>query len=127
MSNRHGDDRVTSSPEAAGAAGTTAALGAEAAPAPTVFVATTVKVYGTPLVRPSTTQFSWPSVWQVLPSGAEVTVYPVTAEPPSDVGAVQETVAVPSPAVAVTPPGAPGASTENSAVSVASNRESEEM
>jgi hypothetical protein len=37
-----------------------------------------------------------------------VTVYDVSALPPFDAGAVQETVADPAPAVAVTPVGAPG-------------------
>jgi hypothetical protein len=41
--------------------------------------------------------------------GDEVTVYPVTAEPPSEAGAVKLTVACAFPAVAVAPVGAPGA------------------
>ena len=45
---------------------------------------------------------------QLLAPGVEVTVYPVTGEPPSLVGAVQDTAADLSPAVAVTPVGALG-------------------
>jgi len=44
----------------------------------------------------------------VLPSGIEVTVYPVIAEPPSLAGAVNVTVAWALPAVAVPIVGAPG-------------------
>jgi hypothetical protein len=45
----------------------------------------------------------------VLLPGDEVTVYEVIAEPPSDAGGVNVTVACPFPAVAATPVGAPGA------------------
>ena len=38
----------------------------------------------------------------------ELTVYPVTAEPPLEAGALQLTVAWRSPAAALTPRGAPG-------------------
>jgi hypothetical protein len=56
-------------------------------------VATTVKVYEVPFVRPVTTQLSGPLVQvHVLFSGEEVTTYLVTAEPPLFAGAVQETV-----------------------------------
>ena len=44
----------------------------------------------------------------VAPAGLEATVYEVIALPPSLAGAVQETAAEASPAVAVTPVGAPG-------------------
>nr|WP_233198558.1 MULTISPECIES: hypothetical protein [Luteimonas] len=44
----------------------------------------------------------------VRPSGLDVTVYPVTALPPLDAGAVNATDASVSPAVAVIPVGAPG-------------------
>jgi hypothetical protein len=44
-----------------------------------------------------------------MPSGLAVTVYDVIGEPPSEAGAVQVTVACPSPAVALTSVGASGA------------------
>jgi hypothetical protein len=50
-----------------------------------------------------------PVVVAFLPPGAAVTVYPVTGEPPSLAGAVQDTTAWASPAVAVTFVGLPGA------------------
>lgn len=45
----------------------------------------------------------------VRPPGLDVTVYPVIAEPPLSLGAVNETVAWPFPPIAETPDGAPGA------------------
>ena len=44
----------------------------------------------------------------VMPPGLEVTVYPVIAEPPLELGAVNVTVACALPAVAVPMVGAPG-------------------
>jgi len=44
----------------------------------------------------------------VAPPGDAVTVYPAMAEPPSEVGAVHDTVAWAFPGVAVTPVGADG-------------------
>ncbi len=50
----------------------------------------------------------------VLPPGDEVAVYEVIAAPPSDAGAVNETLAVVAPVdVAVKDVGAPGADTED--------------
>jgi hypothetical protein len=43
------------------------------------------------------------------PPGLAVAVYPVIGDPPVEVGALQDTVARPFPAVAETPVGAPGA------------------
>ncbi|MDR9453509.1 MAG: hypothetical protein RI542_06215, partial [Wenzhouxiangella sp.] len=68
-----------------------------------------MKVYSVPLVRPVTVHEVAPVVVQVRSSGVDVTSYPVIAEPPSSTGAVQDTVASASPAVAVTPVGALGA------------------
>jgi len=44
----------------------------------------------------------------VIPPGEDVTVYPVMSDPPLLAGAVKETDAEASPAVADTPVGAPG-------------------
>ena len=74
---------------------------------PDALLATTVKVYAVPLVKPVTLALVPELTVAVNPPGLEVTVYPVMAEPPSK-GAVQETVASPFPFVAVTPVGAPG-------------------
>jgi hypothetical protein len=80
---------------------------AEAAPVPALFVAVTVKVYAVPLVRPLTTMGLAAPV-PVRPPGFEVTVYPVMVAPPLLAGAVKDTVACVSPAVAVPTVGAPG-------------------
>jgi len=95
-----------------GAPGTTASgvtdeEGAEGDPGPLAFIALTVNVYGVPLVRPWTVH-EVVEVLQVRPPGDEVAVYPVMGLPPSDPGAVQDTVAVALPAVADTPVGASG-------------------
>ena len=70
-------------------------------------MAQTVKVYVVPLVRPVTTiglpdpiTCNWP--------GFDVTTYSTIALPPSDTGAVKETLACPLPAVAVPIVGASG-------------------
>ena len=49
-----------------------------------------------------------PAVVAVCPPGEDVTVYWLIAAPPSDAGAVHDTVACPLPPVAETPVGAPG-------------------
>jgi hypothetical protein len=95
-------------PGATDANGVTAAEAADAADAPATLVAVTVNVYAVPLVRPVTVAEVAPVVVIVRPPGAAVTVYPVTTEPPSPVGAVHDTTAAALPAVAVTPAGAPG-------------------
>jgi hypothetical protein len=61
-----------------------------------------------PSVRPGTITEVAPVVVAVPPAGSDVTVYPVIGLPPLD-GAVHETVAVVSPALADTPVGAAGA------------------
>ena len=68
----------------------------------------TVNVYGVLSVSPITTADVVPAVLAVKPPGDDVTVYPVIALPPLETGAVHETVACPSPGVAVTLVGAPG-------------------
>ena len=60
-----------------------------------------------PLASPVTTH-EVPELVHVLAPGVEVTVYEVTAAPPSEAGAVQDTVAAPFPGLADTPVGAPG-------------------
>ena len=62
---------------------------------PTELIAMTVKVYAVPLVKPVKVQERFAVLTH--PTGAdtegeEVTVYPVTADPPFDAGAVQPTV-----------------------------------
>jgi len=71
-------------------------------------VAVTVNVYGVPLVNPVTAAVVAPVVVAVSPPGAEVTVYPVIADPPLLAGAVHDTTAWAFPGTADTPVGAPG-------------------
>ena len=73
----------------------------EAKLVPAALVATTVKVYAAPLVNMLSTQLEpvAPVVEQVLPSGLEVTIYPVIAEPFA-VPFPKVTVARPLPATA---------------------------
>ena len=80
---------------------------AEAAPVPTLFAATTLKVYAVPLVKPDTVIGELAPV-AVKPPGFEVTVNPVMATPPVDAGAAKATEADASPAVAEPITGAPG-------------------
>ena len=61
------------------------------------------------MVSPVTVQVVAVVVVQVLAPGAEVTVYPVTGDPPSLVGAVQDTAACALPGTADTDTGADGA------------------
>ena len=82
--------------------------GSDASPVPTLFVAVTVNVYGVPSVRPTTAADVAPAVVAVTLPGDDVTVYMVIALPPSDDGAVHETVACVSPGTALTAVGAPG-------------------
>jgi hypothetical protein len=88
-------------------AGMTAADGDDVALLPAALVATTVKVYAVPLVRPLTTQ-GLVVHDAVAPPGDAVTVYPVIVPPPLFVGAVHETLAELLCAAAETPVGAPG-------------------
>jgi hypothetical protein len=71
-------------------------------------VAVTLNVYDVPFVSPGTTTVLAPVVVALAPPGVAVTVYPVTAEPPLDDGALHDTDACVSPAVATTFVGAPG-------------------
>ena len=82
--------------------------GLAAAPAPFLLMATTVKVYAVPFVRPETVHVSVPPVLQVAPPGLAVTVYPVTAAPPELAGAAQLTTTRPDPNDPRTEVGAPG-------------------
>jgi hypothetical protein len=86
--------------------------GIEAAELPTTLVATTVMAYVSPSVSPSMVQLSAVVAEHVttppLPSFA-VTVYPVTAKPPFDSGALHVIVEYPVPGVVVTEVGASGA------------------
>jgi len=76
-------------------------------------VAVTVNVYAVPLVRPDNVELTPVVVTPVHAghAGDGAIVYPVIAEPPSLTGAVHDTTAEASPAVADTPVGAPGADT----------------
>jgi len=65
------------------------------------FVAVTVKVYAVPLVRPVTVS-EVTVVVAVIPPRDEMTVYSVTVLPPSEAGAVHETVARRFPGIADT-------------------------
>lgn len=90
-----------------GRAGVTAVLAEEALDAPSLFVATTVNVYAVPFVSPDTVIGELAPL-PVNPPGLDVTVYPVIVAPPLSLGAVNETVACPFPAVAETAVGAAG-------------------
>ena len=74
---------------------------------PFAFVATTVKTYGVPFVRPVTEQVVSVVVSHFAPPGEALTEYPVIADP-LDGGAVQEIVTAPSPITPVTDEGVPG-------------------
>ena len=78
---------------------------------PTLFVAFTLNVRAVPFVRPVSVVVRTLATVTAVPADSPiygVTVYPVTAEPPSENGAVQETVADALAATAETPVGAPG-------------------
>lgn len=94
----------------AGAPGTpvtvTALEGADSGPFPKEFVAVTVNAYDTPLVSPVTVTGD-PALERQQPYGGQLMVYPVIALPLA-LGAVQLTVAWPSPGVLVTLIGASG-------------------
>jgi hypothetical protein len=90
-------------------ASVTEAEASEAALVPALFVAVTVKVYDVPFVRPVTVQLKGPAVQaQVAMPGTADTRYPVIAEPPSEAGAVQETVTCALPATPLTAVGTSG-------------------
>src|SRR5215472_11007985 len=89
--------------------GVTELEAADAAPDPAQLLAVTVNVYAVPFVRPPTVAFSAaPPTLADWPPGDAVTVYPLTAAPPFEDGALQLTVACPFPATADAPVGAPG-------------------
>lgn len=90
------------------AAGVTELVASDGGPSPATFEATTVNVYEVPLARPPTVIGEVNPLTLTLP-GLLVTVYPVTDAPPSLAGAAKLTIAVPSPAVALTLTGAEGA------------------
>jgi hypothetical protein len=87
------------------APGVTVFEGTEAGLVPIAFVAVTVHAIGTPLTSPVTAIGELALVAVRVP---HVAVYDVMAEPPSDAGAANDTVACVSPGVAVTAPGASG-------------------
>ena len=77
---------------------------------PAAFPATTGKVYAVPLVSPVTVQLVVGCVAvQVLAPGVDVTVYVVSALPPFELGADQDTVTCVLPATPLTAVGAVGA------------------
>jgi len=76
-------------------------------PGPFALVATTVKTYAVPLVRPLTVQLVSVVVVHVAAPGDVVTVYPVIADPFA-AGAIQEIVTWPLPITPVTDDGVPG-------------------
>jgi len=88
--------------------GVTDADATDALESPTALVATTVNVYAVPLVSPDTTHSVAPVVVHVCPPGDAVTVYPVTALPPSSTDAVHDTVTCALPATPDTPVGGSG-------------------
>jgi hypothetical protein len=90
-----------------GTAGVTAVDATEATELPTALVATTLKVYAVPFVKPVTFIGDVVPVPIKLP-GLDVTVYPVTTLPPLLVGATNATLAEALPAVATTAVGGPG-------------------
>ena len=83
----------------------------EATEVPAELVAVTVNVYAVPAVNPVIAIVPLPAceIDPVIPPGEEVAVYEVIAAPPTDTGAVKETLAVVAPVdVAVTEVGASG-------------------
>src|ERR1051326_2400002 len=95
--------------------GVTALDGADSGLSPTEFVACTVKVYATPLVRPETSalvaEAETAVVLKTTPFASAVTVLPERGKPPVLAGAVHVTEACPSPATACTFVGAVGTET----------------
>ena len=67
-----------------------------------------MNVYAVPFTNPVTVHDNAPVDAHVLPPGAAVTVYPVTADPPSDTGTPHDTTTRASPATPDTPDGADG-------------------
>src|SRR5438552_7064332 len=89
--------------------GVTGLEGEDGSLVPAVFVAVTVNVYVVSFVSPvMRAEVVAPSTLTLLPTGAEVTVYPVMGLPPSEAGSDHVTVARPSPAAAMTSVGGDG-------------------
>ena len=85
------------------------ATGADAAPLPAAFVATTVQVYAVPFVAPAMVNgVTLPVAVRVAPPPTQVAVYIEIDAPPSAYGAEYAIEMVPSPPVALTDCGAPG-------------------
>jgi len=93
-----------------GAIGVTGAVALEDTDVPATVNAVTVNVYAVPLVKPVTVAVVAPVVVANCPP-EEITRYPVMTDPPLLVGAVHDTDTCPSPAIALAPVGAPGATT----------------
>lgn len=89
------------------ALGVAALEAADAVPAPSAFVATTVNVYAKRFCRPVTLQDNSVVVEQLAPPGVAVNAYEVMTLPPL-LGAAHVAVAVPSPAITLGAPGALG-------------------
>lgn len=94
--------------DGASGCGVTAGDGWLAAPVPALFMAATVNVYAVPLDNPATVaEVTEPT--SCTPPPGDITIrYPVITDPPSEAGAVHETVAEPFSADAVTETGTPG-------------------
>ena len=88
--------------------GVTATLAALATESPAAFVATTDTVYGVPLLRPLQVAEVAPVDTQLPSDGDTVAVYPVTGEPPFQLGAVHVTCTAESTGTAATEVGASG-------------------
>ena len=83
--------------------GVIVADGLDGLPAPTALAAETVNVYPVPLASPMTVQLVMnDGAMHVAPPGVALAAYPVSGEPPSLLGADQETVTDPSPGRPVT-------------------------
>ena len=81
----------------------------EALPEPTRLVATTEQDQAVPLVRPLILSgLVLPVALRFVVPAVQVAVYPVIVAPPSLDGAAKTMLALPSPAVALTPVGVPG-------------------
>ena len=89
--------------------GVTGGEAPEALPAPAIFAEVTVKVYSVRLVSPVTVQpVEGGCAVQLCPPGLAVAVYSVRAAPPSNDGAVHDTVACPLPRMPMTAVGGSG-------------------
>ena len=87
--------------------GVTELLALDSSESPTEFAALTLNVYPVPFVRPVQLAYVLETL-QEAPAGEDATEYPVIADPPVLVGAVQATVADSLAAKALTEVGWPG-------------------